>query len=126
LLLNKPEYRQTVLIGPGDAAIIEINWTYPGSYLFHAHGIEEENGGMGCFYVVNSTTYYDKGAAACGMPPDQSSDKPSNITEIKAEYPSIQTPVTNKTGSISMIDCQYKQQIKLQHPTWRLKICPQQ
>jgi FtsP/CotA-like multicopper oxidase with cupredoxin domain len=113
---NKPEYRQTVLIGPGDAAIIEIKWSQPGSYLFHAHGIEEENGGMGCFYVFNSTV--ETGAAACGMPPTHRDGGTTNITEIKKAYdPYIETPVTNKTGSISMIKSQYMQQIALQHPT---------
>jgi nitrite reductase (NO-forming) len=113
---NKPEYRQTVLIGPGDASIIEIKWPQPGSYLFHAHGIEEENGGMGCFDILsNSTGFNDNKTKACGMPPDHSSG--ANITEIKNAYPSIKTIVTNKTGSISMIKSQYMQQIALQHPT---------
>lgn len=56
LLSNRPEDRQTVLIGPGDATIIEVKWQYPGSYLFHTHGIEEEKGDMGCFYVIPSTS----------------------------------------------------------------------
>ncbi|MGC2570247.1 MAG: multicopper oxidase domain-containing protein [Candidatus Nitrosopolaris sp.] len=111
---NKPEYRQTVLIGPGDAAIIEISWPAPGSYLFHAHGIEEENGGMGCIYVVNRTTYDENKIAACGDPPSHLQS--SNIIEIKKAYPSITTQVTNKTGSISMIEPQYLQQIARQHP----------
>jgi len=111
---NKPEYRQTVLIGPGDASIIEIKWPQPGSYLFHAHGIEEENGGMGCFDIFNYTRFNTTRQTACGMPPG---DSGRTIKEIKNAYPSIETVVTNKTGSISMIGSQYMQQIALQHPT---------
>src|SRR5262249_28691337 len=32
LLSNTPEDHQTVLMGPGDATIIEGRWPYPGSY----------------------------------------------------------------------------------------------
>jgi nitrite reductase (NO-forming) len=47
LFSNQPIDAQTYPIGPGDAAIIEAKWEYPGTYLFHSHGIQEERGNMG-------------------------------------------------------------------------------
>lgn len=47
LLSNEPIDAQTYPVGPGDAAIIEARWKYPGTYLFHSHGIQEERGNMG-------------------------------------------------------------------------------
>jgi nitrite reductase (NO-forming) len=47
LFSNQPIDAQTYPIGPGDAAIIEARWKYPGTYLFHSHGIQEERGNMG-------------------------------------------------------------------------------
>jgi nitrite reductase (NO-forming) len=47
LLSNEPIDAQTYPVGPGDAAIIEARWRYPGTYLFHSHGIQEERGNMG-------------------------------------------------------------------------------
>ena len=47
LFSNQPIDAQTYPIGPGDAAIIEATWGYPGTYLFHSHGIQEERGNMG-------------------------------------------------------------------------------
>jgi FtsP/CotA-like multicopper oxidase with cupredoxin domain len=58
LLSNKPYKAQTTEIAPGDAAIIEAKWKYPGSYMFHSHGFQEENGNMGQILVkenINST-----------------------------------------------------------------------
>jgi nitrite reductase (NO-forming) len=47
LFSNQPIDAQTYPIGPGDTAIIEAKWEYPGTYLFHSHGIQEERGNMG-------------------------------------------------------------------------------
>src|SRR5215210_8026791 len=47
LLSNEPIDAQTYPVGPGDSAIIEARWRYPGTYLFHSHGIQEERGKMG-------------------------------------------------------------------------------
>jgi FtsP/CotA-like multicopper oxidase with cupredoxin domain len=58
LLFSKPYKAQTVEIAPGDAAIIEAKWKYPGSYMFHSHGFQEENGNMEQIFVkenINST-----------------------------------------------------------------------
>jgi FtsP/CotA-like multicopper oxidase with cupredoxin domain len=47
LLDNEPIHVQTILIAPGDPSIVEFKWKYPGTYLFHSHGIQEERGNMG-------------------------------------------------------------------------------
>lgn len=47
LLSNQPFDAQTIPIATGDGAIIEAKWKYPGTYLFHSHGIQEEKGNMG-------------------------------------------------------------------------------
>lgn len=48
---NEPIDAQTFPVGPGDATIIEARWKYPGTYLFHSHGIQEERGNMGQIFV---------------------------------------------------------------------------
>jgi plastocyanin len=52
LLSNNPIHAQTFPVGPGDATIIEAKWQYPGKYMFHSHGIQEERGNMGEIMVV--------------------------------------------------------------------------
>lgn len=54
LLSNPPYNAQTIPIAPGDAAIIEAKWKYPGTYLFHSHGIQEEKGNMGKIVVLDN------------------------------------------------------------------------
>ena len=56
LLSNEPIDAQTYPVGPGDAAIIEAKWKYPGTYLFHSHGIQEERGNMGQIEVSENKT----------------------------------------------------------------------
>lgn len=51
LLSNEPYKAQTIEVAPGDAAIIEAKWRYPGSYMFHSHGFQEEHGNMGHILV---------------------------------------------------------------------------
>jgi FtsP/CotA-like multicopper oxidase with cupredoxin domain len=58
LLSNEPYKAQTIQVAPGDAAIIEAKWRYPGTYMFHSHGFQEEHGNMGQILVkenINST-----------------------------------------------------------------------
>jgi FtsP/CotA-like multicopper oxidase with cupredoxin domain len=55
LLSNEPYKAQTIAVAPGDAAIIEATWKYPGSYMFHSHGFQEENGNMGHILVKENT-----------------------------------------------------------------------
>ena len=47
LIDNDPLHMQSISIAPGDASIVEAKWKYPGTYLFHSHGIQEERGNMG-------------------------------------------------------------------------------
>jgi nitrite reductase (NO-forming) len=74
-------------VGPGDATIIEAQWEYPGTYLFHSHGIQEEHGNMGLIMVAENCEHNNQSTA------------------------------DNETGrSISMFDWQYELQQKLQNP----------
>ena len=60
LFANTPIESQSVLIGPGDASIIEAKWKYPGTYLFHSHGLQQEHGSKGMVEIspmdLNGTT----------------------------------------------------------------------
>ena len=49
LLSNEPYQAQTIPVAPGDAAIVEAKWRYPGSYMLHSHGLQEEHGNMGTY-----------------------------------------------------------------------------
>ena len=97
LISNEPIDVQTISIGPGDAIMMEAIWKYPGTYLFHSHGIQEERGNMGEINIIpegeNSTSYMTAGTT-------------TNSSYLE--------PVTNK--SVSMIDWQYQMQKKLQKP----------
>jgi len=88
LLSNEPIDAQTIPVGAGDATIIEAKWKYPGTYLFHSHGIQEERGNMGQIVVA----------------------------EKYGEHNNNQSRAANETGSISMFDWQYQVQKKLQNP----------
>jgi nitrite reductase (NO-forming) len=118
LLSNLPENRQTFLIGPGDAAIIEAKWQYPGSYIFHPHGIEEENGGIGCFYVIPSNNIASEVTNHVCKPYPADSISPhtekAQVTDNNTIFGKL-NPVIDK--SISMIDKQYNLQKELQKPT---------
>jgi plastocyanin len=92
LLSNHPIDAQTIPIGPGDASIIEAQWEYPGTYLFHSHGFQEERGNMGQIVVVGG-------------------GGDSNTSNINN-----QTIVGNEARSTSMFDWQYELQKKLQNP----------
>ncbi|MGZ5511528.1 MAG: multicopper oxidase domain-containing protein, partial [Nitrososphaeraceae archaeon] len=56
LLSNQPYQAQTIAVAPGDAAIVEAKWRYPGSYMFHGHGFQEEHGNMGHVLVKENST----------------------------------------------------------------------
>ena len=56
LVSNIPQQAQTIAVAPGDATIIEARWKYPGSYMFHAHGFQEEKGNMGNILVKQNAT----------------------------------------------------------------------
>jgi hypothetical protein len=55
LVSNDPIDAQTMEIGPGNAAIVEANWKYAGTFLFHSHGFQEEHGSMGEIHIMSST-----------------------------------------------------------------------
>ncbi|MDQ3836893.1 MAG: multicopper oxidase domain-containing protein, partial [Thermoproteota archaeon] len=98
LLSNEPFDAQTVAIGPGDATIIEARWEYPGTYLFHSHGFQEERGNMGQIVVAENYNH------------NQNYDANNNNNN---NNPAV---VTSKTNSTSMFDWQYQIQKKLQNP----------
>jgi nitrite reductase (NO-forming) len=56
---NDPIDAQTVEIGPGNAAMVEARWKWPGTYLFHSHGLQEERGNMGEIMVEPSQGPYE-------------------------------------------------------------------
>ena len=56
LFTNNPIESQSVLIGPGDASIIEAKWKYLGTYLFHSHGLQQERGSKGMIEIYPMDT----------------------------------------------------------------------
>ena len=63
LVDNEPQHMQTVPIAPGDASIVEAKWKYPGTYLFHSHGIQEERGNMGQINVLSQNNTSGKSSS---------------------------------------------------------------
>jgi plastocyanin len=94
LLSNEQIDVQTIAVGPGDATIIEAQWEYPGTYLFHSHGFQEERGNMGQIVVVG-----------------EGGGESNNTNNINN-----QTIAGNEARSTSMFDWQYELQKKLQNP----------
>jgi nitrite reductase (NO-forming) len=123
LIDNEPLHMQSISIAPGDASIIEAKWKYPGTYLFHSHGIQEERGNMGQINVALQNDTSDKN-------PSVGDNEVSTIADAIADrrvnnnnngsnplLPSS-TPSQEEQGqSISMFDWQYELQKKLQKPT---------
>ena len=96
---------QTIPVAPGDAAIVEAKWKYPGTYLFHSHGIQEELGNMGQINVISGG----------GGNNNESKSNVSSTTTINTTTVMTDT-TTPLTESISMFDWQYELQKKLQKP----------
>ena len=105
LLDNEPIDVQTIPVAPGDAAIVEAKWKYPGTYLFHSHGIQEELGNMGQINVISGG----------GGNNNESKSNVSSTTTINTTTVMTDT-TTPLTESISMFDWQYELQKKLQKP----------
>jgi nitrite reductase (NO-forming) len=116
LLDNEPQHVQTIPIAPGDASIVEAKWKYPGTYLFHSHGIQEERGNMGQINVVGTSgTYGDKNIIK-----DSSSmhggHQISNSSNTLASHSPTNASSSALTETVSMFDWQYELQKRLQKP----------
>lgn len=131
LLDNEPQHVQTIPIAPGDASIVEAKWKYPGTYLFHAHGIQEERGNMGQINVIGTSgTYGDKnivvegsgGGGGGGMHGGGGGHQISNSSNTLASHSPPANASTSSTSSsaltetVSMFDWQYELQKRLQKP----------
>ena len=103
---NRPIHSQTVSVAPGDASIVEAKWKYPGTYLFHAHGIQEEKGNMGQIKVIGQDDLSEGANSKVG----NSNDTTNSILQ-QSNNTSEQL-----TKSVSMFDWQYELQKKLQNP----------
>ena len=109
---NLPIHSQTISVAPGDASIIEAKWKYPGTYLFHAHGIQEEKGNMGQIKVIGQDEL-SEGATNSIVGID------TNVTTTNSNLQQQQSPNNSSellTKSVSMFDWQYELQKKLQNP----------
>jgi nitrite reductase (NO-forming) len=113
---NEPQHVQTIPIAPGDASIVEAKWKYPGTYLFHSHGIQEERGNMGQINVIGTSgTYGDKNVIE-----DSSSmhggHQISNSSNTLASHSPTNASSSALTETVSMFDWQYELQKRLQKP----------
>ena len=108
---NLPIHSQTVSVAPGDASIVEAKWKYPGTYLFHAHGIQEEKGNMGQIKVIGQADPSEGVNSSVG---NTTSSTPANRNaQQQQQSNNISEPLTK---SVSMFDWQYELQKKLQNP----------
>ncbi len=105
---NEPQHVQTIPIAPGDASIIEAKWKYPGTYLFHSHGIQEERGNMGQINVVEATSGVGEGEEV------KTDNKNTTMPSTSLQSASNISPPLTK--SVSMFDWQYELQKELQRP----------
>jgi nitrite reductase (NO-forming) len=112
---NEPQHVQTIPIAPGDASIVEAKWKYPGTYLFHSHGIQEERGNMGQINVVGTSgTYGDKNVEGSSM---HNGDQLSNSSNaLASHFPTNASSSSALTETVSMFDWQYELQKRLQKP----------
>lgn len=106
---NEPQHVQTVPVAPGDASIIEAKWKYPGTYLFHSHGIQEERGNMGQINIIGTSgTYGDKNVGG-SMHGHQISNSNNTLYNTPKNISAL-------TETVSMFDWQYDLQKSLQKP----------
>lgn len=111
LWANSPIHAQTVSVAPGNASIVEAKWKYPGIYLFHAHGIQEEKGNMGQINVVAQDD--SKGLGKEVNDNNSNNATTTTISNIQQQSSNVSEPLTK---SVSMFDWQYELQKKLQNP----------
>jgi plastocyanin len=106
---NEPQHVQTIPVAPGDASIVEAKWKYPGTYLFHSHGIQEERGNMGQINVIGTSgTYGDKNVEG-SMHGHQISNLNNTLDDQSSNTSAL-------TETVSMFDWQYQLQKSLQKP----------
>jgi nitrite reductase (NO-forming) len=108
---NLPIHAQTVSVAPGDASIVEAKWKYPGTYLFHAHGIQEEKGNMGQINVVGQDDLSEELDIEVGN--SNNTNTTTTTSNFQQQSENVSEPLTR---SVSMFDWQYELQKKLQNP----------
>ena len=117
LLDNEPQHVQTIPIAPGDASIVEAKWKYPGTYLFHSHGIQEERGNMGQINVIGTSgTYGDKNVIKDSSSSMHGGHQISNSSNTLASHSPTNASSSALTETVSMFDWQYELQKRLQKP----------
>ena len=114
---NEPQHVQTIPIAPGDASIVEAKWKYPGTYLFHSHGIQEERGNMGQINVIGTSgTYGDKNVIKDSSSSMHGGHQISNSSNTLASHSPTNASSSALTETVSMFDWQYELQKRLQKP----------
>ena len=103
---------QTAPIAPGDASIIEAKWKYPGTYLFHSHGLQEERGNMGQIEVVGE----GEGEGIVASTESQSNNNNASSASLLSAATQSGNGSQPLTKSVSMFDWQFDLQKKLQKP----------
>jgi plastocyanin len=111
---NFPIHSQTISVAPGDASIIEAKWKYPGTYLFHAHGIQEEKGNMGQIKVIGQDELSEGATNSIVGIDTNVTTTNSNLQQQQQQSPNNSSELLTK--SVSMFDWQYELQKKLQNP----------
>jgi nitrite reductase (NO-forming) len=114
---NEPQHVQTIPIAPGDASIVEAKWKYPGTYLFHSHGIQEERGNMGQINVVGTSgTYGDKNVIEDSSDMHGGHQISNSSNALASHFPTNASSSSALTETVSMFDWQYELQKRLQKP----------
>jgi FtsP/CotA-like multicopper oxidase with cupredoxin domain len=114
---NEPQHVQTIPIAPGDASIVEAKWKYPGTYLFHSHGIQEERGNMGQINVVGTSGTYGDSNVEGSSSSMHNGDQISNSSNtLASHFPTNASSSSALTETVSMFDWQYELQKRLQKP----------
>src|SRR5918992_1284355 len=114
---NEPQHVQTIPIAPGDASIVEAKWKYPGTYLFHSHGIQEERGNMGQINVVGTSGTYGDSNVEGSSSSMHNRDQISNSSNtLASHFPTNASSSSALTETVSMFDWQYELQKRLQKP----------
>lgn len=95
LLTNNSTVAQSVLIGPGDASIIEAKWRYPGNYLFHSYGYQQEHGGRGMIKISPNPGIFSTNYGS-----NNSQIEKQYELQLKLQRPSVPVKTNNYTISV--------------------------